>query len=260
MKILKILSTQGTLMKNKILALTLLSIGCAMPAFAKETKAFTMDGEFGFIFTTGNTETTSASAGINATQEFEKWSNVYLLEGLYKKDTVENTAGEDVEQTSAQKFFASAQGNYKLENPDHRLFAFASYEDDRFSSFKYQSTLAAGWNQKVWENDTSSFDYSIGPGYSFAENQAGESQDSVIIRGAINYGLKLSDTSRFTQTFSTEVGEDNTKSRSESALTAQIAGGLSMKLSIKLDHNSGAQTGIDKLDTETAVTLVYSFF
>lgn len=247
-------------MKNKIIALTLLSLCCAAPVFAQETKALTMDGEFGFIFTTGNTETTSASAGINAKQEFEKWSNEYLLSGLYKKDTIENTLGEDVEQTSAQKFFASAQGNYKLENPNHRLFGFASYEDDRFSNFKYQATLAAGWNQKVWENETSSFDYSVGPGYSFSETQDGVSQDGVIIRGALNYSLKLSDTSRFTQTFSTEIGSDNTKSRAESALTAQIAGGLSMKLSVKFDHNSDVTGTIEKLDTETAITLVYSFF
>ncbi len=242
------------------------SLGLSTAAIAEETKPLTMDGEFGFIFTSGNTETTSASAGFKAKQELENWSNEYLIEGLYKKDTIEaedpDNPGEtiDVERTSAQKFFASGQGNYKLENPDHRLFAFASYEDDRFSNFKYQATLAGGWNQKVWEDEKSSFDYSIGPGYTFAETQQGEDQDGVVVRGAINYGLTISETSRFTQTFSTEIGSDNTKSRAESALSAQIAGDLSMKLSIKFDHNTDVGPGVDKLDTETAITLVYSFF
>jgi putative salt-induced outer membrane protein YdiY len=245
---------KGSAMKKQILALSLVSL-CAPAAYAEESKPLEMDGEFGFIFTTGNTETTSASAGLNAKQELESWSNEYLIKGLYKKDTI-----NDVEQTSAQKFFASAQGNYKLENPDHRVFAFASYEDDRFSNFKYQATVAAGWNQKVWEDESSSFSYSIGPGYSFAENQLGESANGAIVRGALNYGWKISDTARFTQTFSTEVGADNTKSRAESALTAQIAGGLSMKLSIKFDHNTDVGVNVEKLDTETAVTLVYTFF
>ncbi|WP_100643117.1 DUF481 domain-containing protein [Alteromonas facilis] len=244
-------------MKKLLIATALLA---SFNAVAKDAKTFTMDGEFGFIFTTGNTETTSASAGLNAKQELEQWSNEYLIEGLYKQDQITNALGEEVDQTSAQKFFASAQGNYKLENPDHRLFAFSSYEDDRFSNFKYQATVAGGWNQKLWEDDTSSFDYSVGPGYSFAESQDGEDLDSVILRGAFNYKWMISDTAKFTQTFSTEIGSDNTKSRAESALTATISGALSMKLSLKLDHNSDVADGVDNLDTETAVTLVYSFF
>lgn len=232
----------------------------AVVAQEEEKKPFTMDGEFGFILTSGNTETTSIAAGINATQELERWSNVYLIEGLYKSDTVENEVGEDVDRTTEQKFFASAQGNYKLDNPDHRLFGFASYEDNRFSNFNYQGTVAAGWNQLLWKDESSSFDYSIGPGYSFAEDQDGESVNGVIVRGAFNYNWNISDTARFTQTFSTEYGADNMKSRVESALTAQIAGGLSLKVSIKFDHNTDVNPGREKLDTETAATLVYSFF
>jgi len=252
-------------MKKQFIALTLLTACSVSTALAQtqETKELTMDAEFGFIFTTGNTETTSASAGLTAKQELEDWSNDYLIEGLYKQDTVERMVdGElvDVEQTSAQKFFASAQGNYKLENPDHRLFGFASYEDDRFSNFKYQGTVAAGWNQKVFEDENSSLEYSIGPGYSFAKDQNDESVNGAIIRGSLGYKWKISDTARFSQTFSTEVGSDNTKSRAESALSAQISGGLSMKLSIKFDHNSDVGPNVEKLDTETAVTLVYSFF
>nr|WP_241664532.1 DUF481 domain-containing protein [Ningiella ruwaisensis] len=253
-------------MKTKLLSKMLLGtslLGLATSfAFAQEeeTKPFTMDGEFGFIVTTGNTETTSVSAGLSATHELERWSNAYLIEGLYKSDTVETDTGEELDRTTAQKWFASAQGNYKLENPNHRLFGFASYEDDRFSNFKYQGTLAAGWNQVMWDNEDTSFEYSIGPGYSFAEAQDGESFNGAIVRGAFSYRWNISDTSRFTQTFSTEVGSDNTKSRAESALIAQIAGGLSLKISLKFDHNTDVGPGIEKLDTETAATLVYSFF
>lgn len=242
-------------MKNQLVALTLLTACCAPSVLAEETKELTMDGEFGLILTTGNTETTSASAGLKIKQELVQWSNEYLLEGLYKKDTV-----NDVETTSAQKVFASAQGNYKLENPDHRIFGFASYEDDKFSSYNYQATVAAGWNQKVFEDDDSSLEYSIGPGYSFAEDNNGNSTNGAIVRGSLGYKWKVSETALFSQSFSTEIGSDNTKSRAESAISAQISGGLSMKLSIKFDHNTDVNVGVDKLDTETAVTLVYSFF
>ncbi|HAU91015.1 MAG TPA: DUF481 domain-containing protein [Alteromonas sp.] len=224
-----------------------------------EPKPFTMDGEFGLIVTTGNTESTSATAGITAQQELENWSNDYQIKGLYKEETVIQD-GEEVERTSAQKFFASAQGNYKLENPDHRLFAFSSYEDDRFSNFAYQATLAGGWSQKMWETEKTAFEYSVGPGYSWAETQAGVDNDSFIVRGSAAFKWFISDTAKFTQTASTEVGSENTKSRAESALTATISGSLSMKVSLRLDHNSNVAEGVEKLDTETAVTLVYNFF
>ena len=224
-----------------------------------EPKPFTMDGEFGLIVTTGNTETSSATAGITAQQELENWSNDYQIEGLYKQETVVQD-DEEVERTSAQKFFASAQGNYKLENPDHRLFVFSSYEDDRFSNFAYQATLAGGWSQKMWETEKTAFEYSVGPGYSWAETQAGVDNDSFIVRGSAAFKWFISDTAKFTQTASTEVGSENTKSRAESALTATISGSLSMKVSLRLDHNSNVAEGVEKLDTETAVTLVYNFF
>ena len=224
-----------------------------------EPKPFTMDGEFGLIVTTGNTETSSATAGITAQQELENWSNDYQIEGLYKQETVIQD-DEEVERTSAQKFFASAQGNYKLENPDHRLFVFSSYEDDRFSNFAYQATLAGGWSQKMWKTEKTAFEYSVGPGYSWAETQAGVDNDSFIVRGSAAFKWFISDTAKFTQTASTEVGSENTKSRAESALTATISGSLSMKVSLRLDHNSNVAEGVEKLDTETAVTLVYNFF
>lgn len=241
-------------MKKTLLCLAICASGTVM-AEDKEVKPFTMEAEAGLIKTTGNTESTSAKGKITAHQELEKWSNDYIAELLYKKDEVN---GQD--QTTARKLFASAQGNYKLSNPDHRIFIFGSYEDDKFSSYDYQGTIAAGWNHKVWEDDTSKFEYSIGPGYSFAKTQAGESVNSAILRAALDYQYKVSDTSLFKQLVSTEIGSDNTKTRSETSLTAQIAGKLAMKLSLTMDHNSDVAPGREKLDTQTAVTLVYTFF
>lgn len=238
---------------------TLVACAFSATAAAEDPKPFTLDGEFGLILTTGNTETTSVKGKLSAHQELERWSNDFVAEALYKKDEVD-VDGVDTSQTTAQKWFVSGQGNYKLENPDHRLFGFASYEDDRFSSFDFQSTIAAGWNQKLWSDETSSFEYSIGPGYSYAKDNNDQTISGLIVRGALDYQWKISDTATFKQLISTEVGDDNTKSKSETSLSAQINGSLSMKLSITLDHNSDVADDRDNLDTQTAVTLVYTFF
>lgn len=231
-------------------------------AFAQEEnkKDFTLDGEFGLLLTTGNTESASIKARLSATHELESWSNEYLVEGLYKKDEVTNDAGEEIQQTTDQSYFLSAQGNYKLENPENRLFVFGSYEDDRFSSFEFQSTLAAGWNSVWFDTPTQKFTYSVGPGYSFGERIAGEDVSNLIVRGALDYTWKISDTANFKQKVSTEIGSDNTKSRSESSVSAKIADALSMKFSLVLNHNTDVDAGVEKLDTETSVTLVYTFF
>jgi putative salt-induced outer membrane protein len=236
--------------------LILFGLCAAGNVFADDAvKSFSMDGEFGFIATTGNTETTSIKGKLSAHQELTQWSNDFIVETLYKKDEI-----NDVEQTTAQKYFLSGQGNFKLENPDHRLFGFTSYEDDRFSSYNYQATLASGWSQKMWEDDASKFSYSVGPGYSFAQTNEGVDQNELIVRAALDYQWKISDTAIFKQLLSTEVGSDNTKSKSETSLSAQISGDLSLKVSLILDHNSNVADDIDNLDTQTAVTLVYSFF
>lgn len=244
-------------MKRTLVSLAIL---LSASAAAEEVKPFTMDGEFGLIVTTGNTETSSVKGKLSAHQELESWSNDYLIEGLYNQDEVTDADGNEESQTTAQKYFLSAQGNYKLANPDNRIFVFGSYEDDKFSNFDYQSTIAAGWSQKVWETDVSKFEYSIGPGYSMAETQEGEEVNGGIVRASLDYQWNISDTAVFTQTMSTEVGSDNTKSKSVTALSAQINGSLSMKLSLTMDHNSDVADDRENLDTQTAVTLVYTFF
>ncbi len=183
-----------------------------------------------------------------------------MIEGLYKKDEVELDSGEKESQTTAQKYFLSAQGNYKLENPDNRLFIFGSYEDDRFSGFESQSTIAAGWDSIYLKTESQQLSYSIGPGYSFAETDDGEDVSSFIVRAAAIYDWKISESAAFKQTLSTEIGDENTKSKSESSISAKIGESLSMKFSIVLDHNTDVLEGREKLDTQTAATLVYTFF
>ena len=246
--------------KTKVpVALVLCALFAAAPSVAQKDKSISMDGEFGLIITTGNTEATSLSAGLAGTQELTDWSNEYKFDALYKQDKV-NRAGNEVTETTAQKYFLSGQANYKLTQEHQRLFIFGSYEDDRFSDFKYQSTVALGWNQEVFSNEKSKFSYSVGPGYSFSESQDGKDLDSIIVRAALQYSLRLSDSAKITQSLSSEFGGDNTKSRSVTAVSATLKDALSMKVSLKLDHNTDVEGDSKKLDTETAVTLVYTFF
>ena len=112
----------------------------------------------------------------------------------------------------------------------------------------------------MWDTETSKFEYSVGPGYSYSKTNDGETISGMILRGALDYQWKISDNATFKQQLSTEVGSDNTKSKSETSLSAQINGSLAMKVSLTMDHNTDVADDRKKLDTQTAVTLVYSFF
>ena len=82
----------------------------------------------------------------------------------------------------------------------------------------------------------------------------------MILRVAGSLNWKISENSRFSALLSSEVGEDNTKSKAEFSVSANINSALAMKVSLGANHNSHvSDESIEKLDTETAVTLVYSF-
>lgn len=244
---------------KRILTLAMLTATSSVVA-EEAQKEFKLDGELGLILTTGNTDTSSLKGRLSSHHELESWSNDYVLEALYKQDEVETATGEEETQTTAQKFFISGQANYKLTDPNNRLFGFASYEDDRFSSFDFQATLAAGWNSKLWDDGETAFSYSVGPGYSFADTTEGEDVSGFIVRTAADFQWTISDTANFKQLLSSEIGSDNTKSKSETSITAKLNGAMSMKFSVILNHNSNVEEGTEKLDTETAATLVYTFF
>ena len=79
-------------MQKTLVILGLLASGIATAA--DEVKPLSMDGEFGFISTTGNTETTSFKGKLAAHQELDMWSNDFSVEGLYKKDDIETDVEE----------------------------------------------------------------------------------------------------------------------------------------------------------------------
>ena len=220
---------------------------------------FNLDGELGVLVNTGNTSAASVKAAVNADHETETWSSVYFAELLYKESATIG-ATRDI---SAQRFYSSAQFDYKLVANGRRIFMYGDYEDDRFTGYEHRASLAAGYSERLWRNEDSEFRYSIGPGYSFIEAVADNNtmvNDGVIVRASAEYRYRWSSGAKLRQFLSTEAGEENTKSRSETSLSANVFGSLAMKLSFILNHETDTAENIAPLSTETSVALVYQFF
>lgn len=231
-------------------------------AVTPDEEGWQAEVEVGLLIRTGNTESESWKGKLNLEREINMWRHQGEFD--YYREETENLDGNSV--VDADRIFASAQTNRKFEeNSNSSLFMYGSYEDDRFSSYEYQSTLAAGYgNRYTWAEDLYA-DFEIGPGYSYSKRRDNdETEGEMIARLAGQINWNISDTSRFSQSLSTEVGSDNVRSRAVSTLTANINSALALRLSLTLNHNDTVYEQNDgripdKLDTETAVTVVYSF-
>lgn len=248
-------------------ALTALSLN-AIAQDEKDDKAYSADVELGFIATSGNTESESLIGKANIKQNFTKWRNTYILETLYKNDTFEDEdTGEEESIRTAERLFISGQADRKLDDEYKAIFVYGSYEDDRFTGFEYQSVLAVGYTDRLFENANSSFDYAVGPGISFTKTEETDDEESIsdesfIVRISLNYLYKFSEHAKFTQTLAADVaGESgaNSQVKAESAITANLNSSLALKASFLANHNTEVLDGIEKTDTQTAVTLVYTF-
>lgn len=251
----------------KYLVLSLLACSCiaaqAEDASGNSTNppalGWSTTAELGAITTSGNTTGTSVTGKIDSSHEMEQWSNEYSLSAFYKRDETTTDDGSTLVQTSAERYAASAKGGYKLNSDSARLFIYGSHIDDRFGAYTEYSTVAIGYGDQIFKTDNMSLDGEIGPGYARGKTDAGEQENGLLVRSAATFRWQLSDNARFKQTVSLEYGEDNKRTVAESSLTSKLNGSLQMKAAFSIQNDSKVPAGKEKTDTQTSVTLVYSF-
>jgi len=205
--------------------------------------------ELGIVTTTGNTETETINAKAKAMTEREKWRHTVFIESL-------NSANNG--DTTAERYVVNGQSDYKFGEHNY-FFVMVNYENARFSGYDYRVSEALGYGRRVIGNTTLTLDLEIGPGARQSKLDTGGSEDEFTVRGAAKLAWKISDTSMFTTDLHTDIGETTTVTKSVTALTAQINGSLATKITYTIKNTSDVPVGIEKTDTETAVTLVYSF-
>ncbi|MCJ8270402.1 MAG: DUF481 domain-containing protein [Psychrosphaera sp.] len=230
-------------------------------ATANTQRSYHGDVELGAVVTTGNTNTVSAKTAINVEQDFEKWRTEYVVNAQYQRSQFEDDDGLKQRETTEQQIFLSYQGNYKLEEANKSFFLLGSFNDERFNGYNYQITVATGYGWRLLENNTHTIDLEIGPGYSWNEFDNDDQQEGTIFHGAFKYQHQLTVATRFRQEATTDASFSgaNSKTKLESSLIADINGRLAMKVSFYVEYNTKPDDDIKSVDTETGITLVYSF-
>ena len=208
------------------------------------------EGQLGYTATSGNTESESLNAKLGITKERKKWKHSASIESI--KTTTDNV-------TSADSFVFKEKSEYKF---GEKAYAFGKlrYEDDEFSGYNYQASIAFGAGAQFVKTEKHTLDASAGLGYRSSEDAiTGETTDEGIVTADASYEYKISKTATFTQALSVESGEENTHSESDTALKTKINGNLSSKISYLVKHNTEVPVNTEKTDTVLTVSLVYSF-
>jgi len=249
-------------MKSK-LVLAFSALGFCAYAAADAEQPWEISTELGVIATSGNTETTSVQAKVNAKQYTDRWHNHYILNALFKRDQVTNADGTKQKEDTAEKYFASAKTAYQLDDDNSNLFLFGSHTDDKFGSYRKYSTVAIGYGTRLFESDTQKLDVEIGPGYFRGEqvfkDGTSTTESGVLLRGAAAYRWQFTETAEFNQTISVEAADDNTRTIAESSVSTRINNSMQLKVGFNVSNDTDVAPGKKKTDTTTYVNLVYTF-
>ncbi|MAY36195.1 MAG: hypothetical protein CMN84_08870 [Spongiibacteraceae bacterium] len=237
---------------TRLTLLALLSCFCASTLAQEGSSPWSGDAELGFVASEGNTDAKSVSANAALIWEKDAWKNNSEFQTL-------NTESAGVR--SAERYFVSNRLSYTF-SPHNYLFNYVSWEDDRFSGYKYRATIAFGYGRRIIENETLLWDAEIGPGYRRAElldNDGDDVEEDAILRMASNFRWELSPTATFEQKLAVDHGEENTVSKSTTSIKTTVAGGVGLKIAYLVQYTSDVPADKVHADKQTTVTLVYSF-
>jgi len=226
------------------MAIALGWLAAAAPAHAE----WSGKGELGGSFATGNSENESVNASLLVTNVYDQWKHELVFAGNY---------GNDGDTTTAQRWELRGQSNYDF-TPKAFWFGAARYEDDRFSAYDYQGTVATGLGYKIIDTEATRFWVQGGPGYRFAKEQdTGETEDGLIFRGDIRFEQQLTSNTRIVDRFLIESGSDNTYIQNDLGLEVMMSGALGLRVGYQVRYNTEVAPGIEKTDTLTTIGLLY---
>lgn len=241
------------------LAISLAHGGAIAKDLPDPERSWNTSAELGAITTSGNTVGTSVTGKIDARQDLEDWDNQYVLSGYFKEDENTEADGRRVRERSAERYSLSAKAAYKLLADGAKLFALASYVDDKFGAYTRYSTLGVGYGTRWYKSASKSLDAEIGPGYFKGRRANGVLESGMTIRGAGTLVWKVSPSATFSQALSVERGTSNMHSAAETALRTKINGTMQMKAAFSVRNDTEVPADKKNTDTQTSLTLVYSF-
>ncbi|WP_181160171.1 DUF481 domain-containing protein [Sandaracinobacter neustonicus] len=204
-------------------------------------------GQLGASHSTGNSEISSVTFGLNLQREGLAWR--HRLDAVV--DVTNNRKGNDQE-----RILTGYQLDYKFSDRVYSWGRF-EYERNREAGIKRRFAESAGLGWRAIQQGPLKWDLEAGPALrqtlfkTYTEN-------SFAGRGASRLALRLSDATQFTNDTAIFV-DDAATINNTAALTSKMFGALGTRISYNLGWEEDPPAGLKRLDTTTRVTLVYDF-
>lgn len=204
---------------------------------------------FGYLGTTGNSESTSFNGSAELIWERDRWR--------HKADATALGAENDDVQT-AEAYQLGWKSNYALTEYSY-LFGKLRWQKDKFSGYDQQVTETLGYGRKLIVTDIQEWTAEVGVGARQSDLRDGTSESETILRGATDYIYRFSDTGSFEAGLMIESGSENTFTESVIALKGRLLEDLSLVASYTVRNNSDVPVGSEKTDTFTAISIEYAW-
>lgn len=234
------------------------------PALAQEDEnGWSGEGSFSAGATTGNTETTDLGLGLKLAKKADAWT--------YSGEAVADYGEIDGLENRNRTFLA---GSVDRQIND-RLFGFGrvSYEVDQFTGFDSRTFVGAGLGYDVLQGPQSTWSVRGGPGVKIDEVKRiittdalgaaliipAETETSFAVVAKSDFAYELNDNVTFTNVTDVLYAQESTQLGNSTALTANLTGSLSARVSFDVRHDTNPPLGFEDTDTATKIAVVYGF-
>ncbi len=242
-------------MNNKLKAFGMM-LALALPGFVaaedaeeEDTGPWSGNVSLGYLESSGNTDSTSATAEFLINYETGAWNHELSGRGFSSSD-------DDV--TTAESYHASWQSSWNFTEVDY-LFGALDWNKDRFSGFNQQLFATAGYGRTLLDTEKFELNLEIGAGYSTQELVNGTTEDNGTGRASGNFTWNFGTNASFEQELASFYTPDNTFVESISSITAGLIGDIGLTFSYTVRRNSDVLPGIENTDRFTVLALRYEF-
>lgn len=206
-------------------------------------------GELGYVRTTGSSSTRTIGSKFTLNYQRERWRNGGRLEAL---------SSTNQDRQIAERYFAGFKTEYAIEDRDY-VATIIEYEDERFSTYDYRINHTLVFGRKFIEDPSVLLNGEAGVGSRRSREESGAKQDDTTLRIGVNLNWTISQSASLTEEFNVISGDEDTATRSVTGLTTRINGRIATKLTYLAKRINRLQSAARSTDTETTMTLVYSF-
>ncbi|MDG6777998.1 DUF481 domain-containing protein [Thiomicrorhabdus sp. zzn3] len=239
--------------KKKILSTSALvgAVLLSQSAWAEDKLGLQGAGELGYSNSTGNTESTTIYGALKV--------DYLRLKDEFKSAFEISNKSEEGDQTQ-ERYVGDLQYNrFYAKDRNYYSFVQARFEQDHFADLDLDSLYTVGLGKTFIKDDKTTLKGEAGLGYQSINYVEAEDQDQVIARVKGEFGYQFNENVKFTQDLVVYSGSEQTKLESNTGVKVKMNGNLSLKAAYQYRSNSDPAPGVEEVDTQTIITLMYDF-